>query len=539
MTSYMTINGKKVPFNPGESVLDAATNAGIFIPTLCARPDLPSYGACRLCIVDVEGVRGYPNSCTLPAQEHMVVRTSTPDLQSIRRNIFELILSEHPSVCIVCKNREECDSLRFGSTKAGRVIGCNTCSQKEVCEIRKLADYFRIRDIHYPLIYKDLPLERYDPFMERDYNLCILCDRCVRACQEVLGHSAIALTKRGHDTKVGTLLDVPHLESGCVFCGHCIDVCPTGALTARDSKWYGKPDVSVETTCTMCSHNCQLIADVKWGKVVSFHPETSDKMSARREYCVKGRFTVPGLINGLGRLKYPTIKRGELTNELYPVEWDDAIQFLTEHLRKYGPEEVGFFISPFLSDESIFVLTKLAKDVAGSKIAFDNSDLLNLESAGIKFLYATQQAIRLAEMKEVEFLVLSDWQESHYQELASVVLPATTFVEEDGTKTGVEFMQNYLHKAADPPGYALPDWQIASMVGRALGLEGYDYQTLEDVRDDMAQSLMGSVDVPLVPKEGLEYRGVEIAKKVDDFRYYLVAKRNIAEESGVEFHVKF
>jgi NADH dehydrogenase/NADH:ubiquinone oxidoreductase subunit G len=287
----MTINGKQVVYEKGETVLEVATKAGIYIPTLCARPDLPSIGACRLCIIDVEGYRSYPNSCTLPAREGMVVRTTTPDLQAVRKNIFQLILAEHPSYCIVCKEHENCEKVRHGEYKAGRVIGCFTCSNKDVCEIREISEYLRIEEIRYPVLYKNLPLERNDPFLIRDYNLCILCARCIRACQDVLGYSAIALTKRGHDTKVGTISEVSHLESGCVFCGHCIDVCPTGALIARGSSWFGTPDKSVETTCNLCSHGCQMVADVKWDKVVNVHPPLD--MSARREYCVKGRFCIP------------------------------------------------------------------------------------------------------------------------------------------------------------------------------------------------------------------------------------------------------
>ncbi len=530
----MTINGKRVVFEEGETVLEVATKAGIYIPTLCARPDLPSIGACRLCIVEVEGGRGYPNSCTLPAKEAMVVRTVTPDIRAVRRNIFQLILAEHPSSCIVCKNQSECEKVRHGEYKAGRVIGCHTCSNKEVCEIRKLAEYLRVNEVRYPMLYKNLPLERDDPFLVRDYNLCILCARCIRACQDVLGHSAIALTKRGHDTKVGTILEVSHLESGCVFCGHCIDVCPTGALTARGSTWFGIPDKSVPTTCVLCSQGCQLVVDVKWDKVVNVHPPY--EMSARREYCVKGRFCIPALMNGRDRLLYPMIKRTIIKQELFPTSWDEAIKYTAENLKKYKPEDVGFLISPFLSDESVFIFTKFAKEVSDNNIAYDDEGLRKLADRGLKVLYTTQQTRELDRMN-LEFLILQNIYYSSYCESAQVIFPTTTFTEEDGTKTGGEFMRNVVQKAVKPPGIALPSWDIISRLARAMGLEGFSYTSLDEIQDDAMKQDFN--EVPLIPKHSLEYMGIPLTDKIEDFQFFVNAQRilNKTKDEG-EFFVK-
>lgn len=535
MTKWMTINGKRVVFEEGETVLEVATKAGIYIPTLCARPDLPSIGACRLCIVEVEGVRGFPNSCTLPAREGMVVRTETPDIRAVRRNVFQLILSEHPSSCIVCNNQDECDQVRHGEYKAGRVIGCYTCSNKDRCEIRELAKYLRIKEIRFPMLYKNLPLERGDPFLVRDYNLCILCARCVRACQNVLGHSAITLTKRGHDTKVGTLLEIPHLESGCVFCGHCIDVCPTGALTARGSKWFGTPDKSIETTCILCSHSCQMVIDIKWNKVVNVHPPY--EMSARREYCVKGRFCIPGLVNGRDRLQYPMIKRTIIKEELFPTSWDEAITHAAENLKRFNPEEIGIFISPFLTDEAVFVLTKFARQVTKNDIVYDDKGLQDLAARGIKALYATQRSPELMKMKNLKFLILQDIYYSPYCEIAEVIFPSTAFTEEDGTKTGDEFMRNPVRKAVEPPGIALPSWDITNRLAKAMNLESFSYSSLDDVQDDIGRQ--DPIKIPLVSKSSLKYLGIPIAEKVKDFRTFLNAKKLMHQTKGKgEFSVK-
>jgi len=528
MTKWMNINGKRVVFEEGETILEVATKAGIYIPTLCARPDLPSIGACRLCIVDVEGSRTYPNSCTLPAREGMVVRTATPDLQNVRRNIFQLILAEHPSYCLVCKEQNECAKLRHGEYKAGRVIGCYTCSHKELCEIRKISDYLRIKEIRYPILYKNLPLERDDPFLVRDYNLCILCARCIRACQDVLGYSAIALTKRGHDTKVGTILEVSHLESGCVFCGHCIDVCPTGALIARGSTWFGSPDKSVETTCLLCSHGCQMVVDVKWDKVVNVHPPY--EMSARREYCVKGRFCIPALLNGRNRLEYPTIKRKVLREEHYPVSWDEAIKYTAEELKKFKPEEIGFLVSPFLTDEAIFLFNKLAKEISSNNVVYDEEGLNDLITRRIKVLFSTYNSELIAKIDSLEFLVVQDIYQHPNYEKANVVLPTTAFTEEDGTKTGEEFMKNVIKKIVEPPGIALPSWSIICKVAQAMGFKGYIYESLDELQDTIAES--DSLEVPLIPKQSFEYMGTPISEKVNEFDLFLNAKRIINESKG-------
>ncbi|RLB27487.1 MAG: formate dehydrogenase subunit alpha, partial [Deltaproteobacteria bacterium] len=240
-TATMTINGKTVSFSPGETILEVARRSGIYIPTLCARADLPSTGSCRLCIVKVDGVRGYVTSCTTPAEPDMVVTTNSDAIETLRKGILELILSEHPSACLVCPIRETCAQFNSPSLKAGRVTGCNMCSKRDTCELRQLVEYLGLQEIRYPFIYKDVPLERDDPFMDRDYNLCILCGRCIRACEESLGQSAISFIRRGHDTKVGTSFEKLHVDGSCVFCMHCVDVCPTGALSVRGSKWYGYP----------------------------------------------------------------------------------------------------------------------------------------------------------------------------------------------------------------------------------------------------------------------------------------------------------
>ncbi len=213
----LTIDGKEVTAQPGQTVMQAAMDAGIYIPYLCYWPGMKPYGACRMCVVEVEGQRGTPASCTLPAANGMVVNTSPSEVEGLRNNILELLLSEHPHGCLTCHRIELCGPQDICLRHVRVTDRCVVCPKNERCELKDTVRYMGMElesSLEYK--YRDLPVETGDPFYDRDYNLCIVCARCVRVCEEVRGDNAITLIERGGQSLVGTSIGSSLLEPGCV-----------------------------------------------------------------------------------------------------------------------------------------------------------------------------------------------------------------------------------------------------------------------------------------------------------------------------------
>ncbi|MCJ7828808.1 MAG: formate dehydrogenase subunit alpha [Dehalococcoidia bacterium] len=333
-TINVTIDEQQVNAREGATVLEAARETAIYIPTLCYHPSLTPDGACRLCVVEIENLQGFPTACTTPVAKDMVIRTNTPQLRELRRNIFELILAEHPQQCLTCPK-----NLR--------------------CELQELSSRIGVKELKLPPIRKKLPIYQDSPFFERDYNLCVPCSRCVRVCQEVRGVGAITLTYQGSRASVGTASDKSLRDSGCQFCGACVDVCPTGALIDRFSKWLGVPERSVVTTCPYCGVGCQLSLEVNGGKIVRSVPVLENSVN-QGQACVKGRFGIAEFVHHPQRLTTPLIRRN---GELVQASWEEALELVARKLKSHKGDQFAFVASTRCSNEENYLAQKFTRMV--------------------------------------------------------------------------------------------------------------------------------------------------------------------------------
>jgi formate dehydrogenase beta subunit len=279
----LIIDGNQVEVDQGSTVLQAAQRAGIYIPTLCYHPDLQPSGGCRLCIVEIENMRGLPTACTTPATDGMKVTTKSPQLQELRKSFLELILTEHPNACLTCHRRERCKPNDICLREVAVSERCVSCPNNHQCELQDLVDYIGIgEELSLPYHYKNLPVDfDREPLIQRDYNLCILCGRCVQVCQDVRGIGAIGFAKHGYDTVVGTAFDRPLQDSGCRFCGACVEVCPTGAL--MDVAAAFKPDKNKEEVAVPCQHACPAHINVPLYVYLTGEGKYQDALAIVRE----------------------------------------------------------------------------------------------------------------------------------------------------------------------------------------------------------------------------------------------------------------
>jgi NADH dehydrogenase/NADH:ubiquinone oxidoreductase subunit G len=357
----LLIDGRTVTLEGPATLLEAARGVGIDIPSLCDHRDLAPYAACRMCLVEVKGRRGYVPACTTAAEDGMEVTTATPDLQTLRRGILELILAEHPHACLICAEKTSCDDFKSTIRKTGEVTGCVLCPANGRCELQRVVEAVGLERVPYPSHRRPGEVRRDDPFIDRDNSLCILCGRCVRVCQEVRGASVLTFVSRGSETVIGTALDRRLLESGCQFCGACVDVCPTGSLQERAVRYDRPPDSEAKAVCTFCGQGCGLVVRLRDGRIAGTAPDPAGPVNGGQA-CVKGRFLVRAAQAHPRRLLRPLVREKGALRE---ASWDEAMAMAVTRLADLGPDRAAVAASAQSSCEDLFVLYRFASEAFG------------------------------------------------------------------------------------------------------------------------------------------------------------------------------
>ena len=355
----LLIDGRAVTAEGSPTLLEVARANGIFVPSLCDHPGLGPYAACRLCLVEVKGRKGFIPACSTAAEEGMEISTATADLQVLRKGILELILAEHPHACLICAEKPSCDDLKSTIRKTGEVTGCVLCPANGRCELQRVVEALGLGLVPFPSHRRPGEVRRDDPFIDRDNSLCILCGRCVRVCEEIRGASVLTFVSRGSETVIGTALDRRLIDSNCQFCGACVDACPTGSLTDRAAR-YGRPaEAETKVVCTLCGQGCRLNARIREGRIAGTSPDPEGPAN-EGQACVKGRFLVGPALSHPRRLLKPLIREN---GSLREAGWEEALELAAKRLAAFAPAEVAVSASAQSSCEDLFVLHRFAAEV--------------------------------------------------------------------------------------------------------------------------------------------------------------------------------
>ena len=345
----LEIDGMQVTVPEGTSLMRAAVDAGVRVPKLCATDSLEPFGSCRLCLVEVEGRKGFPASCTTPAEAGMKVRTQSPRLQELRKGVMELYISDHP-------------------------LDCLTCSANGNCELQDMAGVTGLREVRYGLDGANHfrgdskpAVDDSNPYFSYDASKCIVCNRCVRACEETQGTFALTIQGRGFESRVSPGQGQSFMESECVSCGACVEACPTATLQEKSIIQLGQPEHSTITTCAYCGVGCGFKAEMKGNEVVRMVPWKDGKANEGHA-CVKGRFAW-GYATHKDRITTPMIRKS-IEEPWREVSWEEAIGYAASEFRRiqaeHGRDSIGGITSSRCTNEETYLVQKLIRAAFGN-----------------------------------------------------------------------------------------------------------------------------------------------------------------------------
>ncbi|TMB99571.1 MAG: hypothetical protein E6J42_02990 [Chloroflexi bacterium] len=523
----ITLDGREIEAPDGAPLVEVIKNSGTFISNLCYIDGLPPYAGCRTCIVEIEGMRGFQLSCTTKVSDGMIVRVNTPEAHSTRQAVLSLILSYHSDRCLTCHRVVKCkpgDTCLRDDLVTHRCLTCSKnyrCELQTTCEMLEMAGYEPWdgdERTYYNL--PQPPPDQANPFLEFDPQMCIICTRCVRACDEIRHTGAITLAGRGFSTRIEFGAGGPVHESNCDFCGACIDVCPTATLMEHPNKWSAtQTERWTPTTCTQCSVGCSIFLGSKKGRGVIVRPDTRSNPVSADQLCVRGRFHYDAVKNS-ERPQTPMIKRN---GGQEAASWDEALEFTAARVaqirEEHGPQAIGFLGSPFATNEENYLLGKIARAIVGTNNIDSSTGPVTRAAAdslraafGSEVLPASME--RLADSKTI--LVVADDLESSHNVAALRIKDAV--VRKNARLIVVSPLWGELNDFAEVWLQPQPGEEAAALAAIAAGLEGGGGQPsfAEGFREagTRAVATLQDGDGPISLVHGLSHFGVEATRAV-------------------------
>ena len=424
----LTLNGVEIEAREGAPLVEVIKQNGVWISNLCYIDGLAPFAGCRTCLVSIEGARGLQLSCTARVAEGMVVNTEAREVKDARQQVLAIINANHSDRCLTCHRRVKCMPGDICLRDDVVTHRCVTCSKNYRCELQTTNE---LLDMGFENVepwaseprtyyqFEQPPPDRGNPWLEFDPQMCILCTRCVRACDEIRHTSAITLANKGFTSRIAFGSGGPVHESNCDFCGACIDVCPTATLMEKPNKWIARTEDWISTTCNSCSVGCTISIGTRAGRAVIVKPDRINPVSAD-QICVRGRFHYDA-IPDKQRLQRHLVRRGPPGSPQLPAHWGELITHTAEQLKaivlQHGPESVAVLGSPLNTNEENYLAQKLAREVIGtphvdfSQGAPNRAAMKAIEAAfGTEALPSNMMALR---QTDIAIVIANDLESSH------------------------------------------------------------------------------------------------------------------------------